>query len=71
MPSGDSPDITLAHVDPVILSSWERRVKQGKDSSLLLKHSKGKADMGKVTATLQLVKPISPSSTSAKRKKKN
>ena len=46
-------------------------MKQGQDCSLLLKHSKGK-----VTATLQSVKPISPSSTtssstSAKRKKKN
>ena len=69
MPSGDSPDITLAHVDPVILSCWERLVKQGQDCSILLKHSRGK-----VTATLQSVKPISPSSstsssTSAKRKK--
>ena len=71
MPSGDSPDVTLAHVDPVILSCWEGLVKQGQDCSLLLKHSKGK-----VTATLQSVKPIPPSSssfssTSAKRKKKN
>ena len=46
-------------------------MKQGQDCSLLLKHSKGK-----VTATLQSVKPILPSSstfssTSAKRKKKN
>ena len=46
-------------------------MKQGQVCSLLLKHSKGK-----VTATLQSVKPISPSSstsssTSAKRKKKN
>ena len=70
MPSGDSLDVTLACVDPLLLSCWEGMVKQGEDCSLLLKHSKGK-----MIATLQSVKPTTPSSstsssTSAKRKQK-
>ena len=71
MPSGDSFGVTLAHVDPLLLSCWEGMVKRGKDCSLLLKHSKGK-----MIATLQSIKPTSTSSstsssTSAKRKKRN
>ena len=69
MPSGDSFGVTLAHVDPLLLSCWEGMVKRGEDCSLLLKHSNGK-----VIATLSSIKPIThsstSSSTSAKRKKK-
>jgi hypothetical protein len=36
------PDVTLASVDPALLSCWEEKVKQGVECSLLLKHSKGK-----------------------------
>jgi hypothetical protein len=35
------PDVTLASVDPALLSCWEEKVKQGVECSLLLKHSKG------------------------------
>ena len=71
MSGKDSSHVTLAHVDPSSVSCWDEIVKQGEECSLLLKHSKGK-----VTATLQSVKPISPSSstsssTAATRKKKN
>ena len=48
MSSEDSSDVTLALVDPSLLSSWEGMVKRGEECSLLLKHSKGK-----ITATLQ------------------
>ena len=68
MPSGDSFGVTLAHVDPLLLSCWEGLVKQGEDCSLLLKHSKGK-----MIATLQSIKPTSSSTslfTTAKRKKR-
>ena len=70
MPSGDSVDVTLAHVDPLLLSCWEGMVKRGEDCSLLLKHSKGK-----MIATLQSIKPTTTSCstssfTSAKRRKK-
>ena len=63
MSSEDSTDVTLAKVDPALVSCWDRLVKQGKECSLLLKHSKGK-----VVATLQCT---STSLTSpAKRKKR-
>ena len=69
MPGEDNIDVTLACVDPVLVSCWDRMVKQGKECSLLLKHSNGK-----VIATLSSIKPIThsstSSSTSAKRKKK-
>lgn len=48
MSSEDFTDVTLAQVDPALVSCWDRLVKQGKECSLLLKHSKGK-----VVATLQ------------------
>merc|ERR1711863_120124 len=59
--------------DPTLVSSWDKLVKQGKECSLLLKHSKGK-----VIATLQCTTQSTPSalfsstslSPSAKRKKK-
>ena len=47
MSSEDSTDVTLALVDPALVSCWDRLVKQGKECFLLLKHSKGK-----VVATL-------------------
>ena len=73
MPGEDITDVTLACVDPALVSCWDRMVKQGKECSLLLKHSKGK-----VVATLQCTKSNTPSaqssstplSSSAKRKKK-
>ena len=73
MPGEDSIDVTLACVDPVLVSCWDRLVKQGKECSLLLKHSNGK-----VIATLQCTAPTTTSalssstslSSSAKRKKK-
>ena len=73
MPGEDNIDVTLACVDPVLVSCWDKMVKQGKECSLLLKHSKGK-----VIATLQCPTQTTPSaqssstslSPSAKRKKK-
>ena len=73
MPGEDNIDVTLACVDPALVSSWDKLVKQGKECSLLLKHSKGK-----VIATLQCTTPSTPSTlsssaslpSSAKRKKK-
>ena len=72
MPGEDNIDVTLACVDPALVSSWDKLVKQGKECSLLLKHSKGK-----VIATLQCTTPSTPftlsssaSPSSAKRKKK-
>ena len=72
MSSKDSGEVTLALVDPSLLSSWEEMVKRGEECSLLLSHSKGK-----ITATLQCTKPspssslatASPSPPQAKRKK--
>ena len=72
MSGKDSGEVTLALVDPSLLSSWEEMVKRGEECSLLLLHSKGK-----ITATLQCTKPApssslataSPSPPQAKRKK--
>ena len=72
MSSEDSIDVTLALVDPTLLSSWEGMVKRGEECSLLLKHSKGK-----ITVTLQCTTPTTPSSStsspssSAKKRKKS
>ena len=52
MSSEDSSVVTLALVDPSLLSSWEGMVKRGVECSLLLKHSKGK-----IIATLQSTTP--------------
>ena len=73
MPGDDNKDVTLACVDPALVSCWDRMVKQGNECSLLLKHSKGK-----VTVTMQCTTPAKPLamssstslSSSAKRKKK-
>ena len=73
MPGEDNIDVTLACVDPALVSCWDRMVKQGNECSLLLKHSKGK-----VTVTMQCTTPATPLamssstslSSSAKRKKK-
>ena len=72
MSSEDSLGVTLALVDPSLLSSWEGMVKRGEECSLLLMHSKGK-----ITATLQSTTPTpssamssSPSSTSSAGKRK-
>ena len=59
MSGKDSTHVTLAHVDPSIVSCWDKMVKQGEECSLLLKHSKGR-----VIATLQCTKPVKPPSTS-------
>ena len=73
MSSEDSLGVTLALVDPSLLSSWEAMVKRGEECSLVLKHSQGK-----ITAMLQCTTPSPrstlsslPSSTpSAERRKK-
>ena len=64
--------MTLAPVDPALLSCWEEMVKRGEECTLVLKHSKGQ-----VTATLQstnqastLPEPSLSSSASAKKKMK-
>ena len=70
MAGKDSTHVTLAQVDPSIVSCWDKMVKQGEECSLLFQHSKGR-----FIATLQctkLVKPLSTSpslSSSAKKKK--
>ena len=58
MSGQDSFGVTLAHVNPSLLSCWEVMVKQGEECSLFLKHSDGR-----ITATLQSTTP-STSSTS-------
>ena len=74
MAGKDSTDVTLAHVDPSIVSCWDKMVKRNRECSLLLKHSKGK-----VIATLQCTTPIktttssnfsTPSAEEEKKKKK-
>ena len=71
MSGEDSVGVTLAHVDPSLVSCWNKMVKQGEECSLLLKLSKGK-----VVATLQCSTPVktstsmSSSSPSALEKKK-
>jgi len=71
MTGKDSIDVTLAHVDPTLVSCWDKMVKQGEECSLHLKHSKGK-----VIATLQCTRTVKPPtlslspSPSAKEKKK-
>ena len=66
--------MTLAQVDPAILTCWEEMLKRGEECSLLLKHSKGR-----VTFSLQCAKPAQSSSvaeispapmSSAKKKEK-
>ena len=47
----DSQDVTLASADPDLLLCWERKVKQGKECSLLLEYRSGK-----VTTTLKVSK---------------
>jgi len=58
MSGPDSLRVTLAHVNPSLLSCWEAMVKQGEECSLFLKHSDGR-----MTATLQCT-TSSASSTS-------
>ena len=72
MSGQDSIDVTLAYVDPSLLSCWQEMVKRGEECTLMLKHSRGQ-----VTATLQstnqastLPEPSLSSSASAKKKKK-
>ena len=71
MSGQDSTDVTLANVDPSLLSCWQEMVKRGQECSLLLKHRSDK-----VIETLQYTTPLtrssSPSnSSSAKKRKKN
>ena len=67
-------NVTLAQVDPAILTCWEEMLKRGEECSLLLKHSKGR-----VTFSLQCAKSAESSSvaeissapmSSAKKKEK-
>ena len=62
MSGEDSVGVTLAHVDPSLVSCWNKMVKQGEECSLLLKLSKGK-----VVATLQCSTPVKTSSSSSPR----
>ena len=75
MSAEEISDVTLAHVDPCLVSCWDNMVKRGEECSLVLKHSNGR-----VIATLQCTATTqtqpttsvasSPSlSPSAKRKK--
>ena len=74
MSAEDFSDVTLVHVDPYLVSCWNKMVKRGKECSLLLKHSKGKVFASlQCTTTAQPTTPVSPSpslSPSAKRRKK-
>ena len=73
MSGEDFVGVTLANVDPSIVSCWDKMVKQGEECSLLLKHSKGK-----VVSTLQCITPVktltslpsSPPSALEKKKKR-
>ena len=38
----DNSDVTLAFADPVILSCWEIKVKQGHACSIMIKHKNGR-----------------------------
>ena len=53
MSGQDSIDVTLAYVDPSLLSCWQEMVKRGEEGTLMLKHSRGQ-----VTATLQSTNPL-------------
>ena len=72
MPDQDSIDVTLAHVDPSLLSCWQEMVKRGVECSLLLKHRSGKmiATLQCTTSSTRSSSP-STSSSSAKKRKKN
>ena len=59
----ESSGVTLALVDSSLLSCWEEMIKQGKECSLMLKHSKGK-----VTTTLQSTSCLTHLSLSASKK---
>jgi hypothetical protein len=68
----ESSGVTLALVDPSILSCWEEMVKQGKECSLILKHNKGNVTVklqstNKVSSLPQA--PLSASPAVKKRKK--
>ena len=74
MSAEEISDVTLAHVDPCLVSCWDNMVKRGDECSLVLKHSNGR-----VIATLQCATTTQPTtsvasspslSSSAKRKKK-
>ena len=70
MSGQDSFGVTLAHVNPSLLSCWEAMVKQGEECSLFLKHSDGR-----ITATLQCTTPstsstLTPPAGELKKKKK-
>ena len=66
--------MTLAQVDPAILTCWEEMLKRGEECSLLLKHSKGRVTFslqGITSAKSSSVAEISSSPvSSAKNKKK-
>ena len=42
MSEPDISDVTLAYVDPDILSCWEGKVRQGLECTLTIKHKQGK-----------------------------
>ena len=74
MSAEEISDVTLAHVDPCLVSCWDNMVKRGDECSLVLKHSNGRVIATlQCTTTTQPTTPVasSPSlSSSAKRKKK-
>ena len=66
-------NVTLAQVDPAILTCWEEMLKRGEECSLLLKHSKGRVTFslqGTTSAKSSSVAEISPSPVSSANNKK-
>ena len=64
--------MTLAQVDPAILTCWEEMLKRGEECSLLLKHSKGKVtfSLQGTTKSSSLAEISLPLISSAKKKKR-
>ena len=70
----DSQDVTLAYADSNIFQCWEKKVKQGRECSLLLEYKNGK-----VLTTFKSVKlvksearaPLPDSKPQAEKKKHN
>ena len=69
MSSDDSSGVTLAFVDPSLLSSWEGMVKLSVECSLLLKHGKGKIIATTPSPCSTLSSSTTSPSSAEKRKK--
>ena len=55
--NNDTPDVTLAHADHVLLLCWEEKVRMRNECSLLLKHSKGKIITTLKTCSTKITEP--------------